>query len=155
MLDLNNFSVGYKKVQHSLENFWNWTEVNRIVQQNISLDPKYYRDLGEGGFTLGGIERVPYCKKVLDFLQSKKPEYYARAGMYVGTKLNSKSFPKHTDPGQYLWIWQIIGETKWLIEDGEILLKCGEVVYISPGLCHQAIPNIPRASITFSLEEYE
>jgi len=155
MIDLNNFNVGFKKVEHDLINSWDWFKVKSRVEQNVATDPKYYRDLGNGGFTLGGLHKDLYCKDVLNYLHLNKPEYYPRAGMYVSTRTDSKSFPKHNDPGQYLWIWQIIGDTTWIVEETEIMLKCGEVLYISPGLYHQAIPSEPRASITFSLEEYE
>jgi hypothetical protein len=155
MIDLNQFSPGFKKVNHSLENFWNWDNIRIRIEQNTSESFNYYRDLGNGGFTLGGMEKDSYCKKVLDYLHPYKPKHYPRAGMYVSTRADSKSFPKHNDPGQYLWIWQIIGNTKWIVEESEILLECGEILYISPGLFHQALPDSPRASITFSLEEYE
>jgi hypothetical protein len=49
----------------------------------------------------------------------------------------------------------LIGETKWIVEDQEYILKPNEVLYISEGLMHEAIPNSPRASITLSLEKNE
>jgi hypothetical protein len=154
MIDTNNFQTGFKKLDHSLENSWNWTKIKNRVIDNCKINKNYYRDLGNGGFTLGGMEKDPYCNMVLKYLKSNKPNYYARAGLYVSTNNNSKSFGKHQDIGQYLWVWQIIGNTKWVVEDFELILMCGEILYISPGLYHEAFPNTPRASITFSLEKY-
>ena len=153
MIDTNNFEVGFKKVNHSLLNSWDWSKIKIRMQENFEINPKYYRDLGHGGFTLGGLDKDSYCKEVLNYLNLQKPNYHARAGMYVSTRNDSKSFSKHNDPGQYLWIWQIIGNTKWNVEDEEIILNCNEVLYISPGLYHYAIPDSPRASITLSLEQ--
>lgn len=155
MIELNQFKEGFRKVDHSLINTWDWEKISLRVTQNIATEPRYYRDLGNGGFTLGGMDLDPYCKIVLQYLHLNKPGYHPRAGLYVSTKPDSKSFPKHNDPGQYLWIWQILGNTRWIVEGQEMTLRCGEVLYISPGLYHHAIPFEPRASITFSLEQYE
>lgn len=155
MIELNDFQVGFKKVNHNLTNDWNWEKIKNIVIKNTNIHSAYYRDLGEGGFTLGGLENDDYCKTILSFLHSHKKNYYARAGLYASTKTNSKSFSKHNDVGQYLWIWQIIGNTLWEVEDCQFMLNCNEMLYISPGLYHRAIPDSPRASITFSLEEFE
>jgi hypothetical protein len=155
MIDLNNFEVGSKKVNHSLINNWTWEKIEQIVSDNTEINPQYYRDLGNGGYTLGAMHRNDYCMKVLEYLHLNKPEYHPRAGLYVSTKSDSKTFSRHSDPGQYLWVWQLIGETKWVVEDKEYILKPNEVLYISEGLMHEAIPDSPRASITFSLEKYE
>lgn len=155
MIDVNEFRIGSKKVSHSLVNDWTWEKINKTVEEITKIEPKYYRDLGNGGYTLGGVYRDSYCYEILKYLQSKKPEYHPRAGLYVSTQSDSKTFSRHSDPDQYLWIWQLIGETKWIVEDQEFILKPNEVLYISEGLMHEAIPNSPRASITLSLEKYE
>jgi hypothetical protein len=156
MLEVNNFSDGFCKVSHTLKNDWNWDKIYSLVDFNYINTPTYYNDLGNGGFTIGGIENFdPLCSDVLKFLKSKKPNYYSRASIYVSTLSNSKSFPLHNDPGQYLWIWQIAGETPWVVDNKNIILKENEMLYISPGLYHMAVPDSPRSSITFSLEEFE
>lgn len=155
MIDVNSFKDGSTKVNHSLINNWSWETIKTTVDNACESEPKRYRDLGNGGYTLGGMHCDLYCYNVLQYLQSKKPEYYPRAGLYVSTKSNSKSFNKHSDLGQYLWIWQIIGQTKWCVEDKQYILKPNDVLYISQGLMHEALPDSPRASITFSLEQYE
>lgn len=152
MIDLNNFDHGFKKVNHNLNYDWDWNEIKNIM---VSSDEKYYRDLGKGGFTLGGLNTHKYCSNIVNFLQNQKPEYYARAGLYASVGKNSQSFSYHKDDGQYLWIWQIIGDTPWCVDGINFKLNCGEVLYISPGIYHQAIPDSPRASITFSLEQFE
>lgn len=155
MIDVNEFKAGSKKVEHSLVNDWTWEKINAIVDNNTKINSDYYRDLGNGGYTLGGMYIDPYCYKILEYLYSKKPDYYPRAGLYVSTQSNSKTFSKHSDPGQYLWIWQLIGETKWVVEEQEYILRPNDVLYISEGLVHEAIPDSPRASITLSLEKNE
>ncbi len=155
MIDINEFRIGSKKVSHSLVNDWTWEKINKTVEEITKIEPKHYRDLGNGGYTLGGIYRDPYCYEILKYLKTKKPEYHPRAGLYVSTQSDSKTFSKHADPGQYLWIWQLIGETKWVVENREFILKPNEVLYISEGLMHEALPDSPRASITLSLEKDE
>jgi hypothetical protein len=155
VIDVNNFKVGSKKVNHSLINDWTWDKIQDRINKNNEIQPKHYRDLGNGGYTLGGMHHDSYCYDVLMYLKSQKPDYHPRAGLYVSTQNDSKTFSKHSDPGQYLWIWQLIGTTKWIVEDQEFILKPNDVLYISEGLMHEAIPDSPRASITFSLEKYE
>ena len=152
MIDLNNFDIGFKKVSHNLNYNWDWMILKNLL---ASSEEKYYRDLGNGGFTLGNLQTHEYCSTVVSFLQKQKSDYYARAGLYVSTKENSITFPYHKDDGQYLWIWQIIGDTVWQVDGFSFTLYQNEVLYISPGLYHQAIPNKPRASITFSLEQFK
>ena len=121
---------------------------------DLDINPKYLRNFKNGGFTLGGMENDSYIKSVLNFLQPLKPNYFCRASIYAGVKSDSETFNLHVDPGQHLWVWQIIGNTKWQVEDEYIMLNTNDVLYISPGLQHKAIPDSPRASISFSLEEF-
>jgi len=140
-------------VEHSLVNDWNWLRVMRFTEQITNINKTHFRDLGNGGYTLGGLHQLIDYKSFLDELQLLLPEYYPRAGMYVSSRADSKTFPLHTDPGQYLWVWQIIGETPWEVGNQSFILKENDMLFINPGTPHRAIPNSPRASITFSLEK--
>lgn len=156
MIDTTSFNVRWGVVDHTLDsNKWTWDKIHSLVEHQTSINNLYYRNFGEGGFTLGGLDQDPYCKDVLDFLQPLLPNYYARAGLYAGTTPTSKTFDLHKDPGQHLWVWQIIGDTLWQVEDSKFVLQENQMLYILPGLLHCAIPDSPRASITFSLEEFD
>lgn len=156
MIDLTNF-FGKQDglVSHSLLNDWTWERVQEFQATQFSKNPKYVRDLGNGGFTVGGAESIPSIKKVLEYLQPLCPEYHARAGLYVSLTDNSETFPLHSDPGQHLWVWQVIGSTPWQVGDNYFRLEQGEMFYIRPGVEHRALPDSPRVSISISLEEFD
>lgn len=141
----------FAKIQHSLINDWTWEKLATIVTEVSQKDLRRYSPLGDGGFACWGCE--PYFKEVLDFLQQAKPDYQPRAALYVSTTETSKSFTLHQDPGQYIWVWQVIGKTPWQVEDTEFVLQENEMLYIDNELLHCAKPNSPRASFTFSLEK--
>ena len=154
MINLSTFNQRNGKVQHSLTNNWTWDKIDQFRMQQISKNPLYYRDLGSGGYTVGGVGDDSYVASILNFLQPLAPTFYARAGIYVSKDATSKSFPLHTDPGQHLWVWQVIGSTPWQVGEEYLTLNENEVLYILPGVPHRTIPNAPRASITLSLEEF-
>ena len=156
MINTDSFDKQWGIVEHTLPtDSWTWDRVNAFADHQKSVNRLYYRYFGNGGFTIGGLDSEPFCKTVLDFLRPLAPTYYARAGLYAGTKADSKTFNLHKDPGQHLWVWQVIGDTPWQVGDQQFLLKENQVLYIPAGMDHCAIPNAPRASISFSLEEFD
>jgi len=155
MIDIKQFGHHWGKVQHQLDRVWTWDEVLLLMQTQTASNPQYLRDLGNSGFTVGGLASNDYCKAVLDYVHPLAPDYYARAGLYVSLDSNSNSFPPHSDQGQHVWIWQILGNTPWFVAGSEFVLEQGELLYITPGTEHAARPNQPRASISFSLEKFD
>ena len=155
MIDTACFAKHWKLVDHSLVNTWTWEHVLFIMQQQFLENPQQVRDLGNDGFTIGGLDRDAGCKTVLDYLQPLAVDHHARASLYVGLNNHSRSFPPHNDPGQHVWIWQILGNTPWLVAGNNFVLHQGEMFYITPGTEHAAQPTEPRASISFSLEQFD
>ena len=147
LLDTGTFG----KVSHQLVNDWNWSKLSQCVSEIVQENPRRYKSLGDGGFACWGFER--FFPEVLSFMQGLKPEYQPRAQLFCSTDAASKSFDLHRDPGQYLWIWQVIGNTPWQVEDTQLVLHENEMLYIDNELLHCARPNSPRASFTFSLEK--
>lgn len=156
MIDIASFDKNWSIINHTLDiTEWDWSRIDSLVLSQTAINKKYYREFDNGGFTLGGLDNDPFCKIVLSFLHNLQPNFYARAGLYVSTTSNSKTFDLHKDPGQHLWIWQIIGNTPWQVDNSQITLAQNQMLYIPPNVSHCAIPDSPRASITFSLEEFD
>lgn len=156
MINTDSFRKQWGIVEHTLPtDYWTWERINTFTDEQQTINRLYYRYFGNGGFTLGGLESEPFCKTVLAFLHPLAPTYYARAGLYAGTNHNSKTFNLHKDLGQHLWVWQVIGDTPWQVGDHQFVLKKDQVLYVPAGVDHCAIPNAPRASISFSLEEFD
>ncbi len=152
MIGTELFGKGsFGKVSHDLVNDWSWDKLSRAVKEVVDEDMRRYKPLGDGGFACWGMER--FFPEVLAFMQELKPEYQPRAQLFASTRDTSRSFDLHRDPGQYLWIWQVIGSTPWQVEDTELVLHQNEMLYIDNELLHCAKPNSPRASFTFSLEK--
>lgn len=152
MIIISDSIAPYGKVSHNLDKKWTWDEIKELLH---SRTENQIRNFDNAGFTMSCFEDHPYCSKVLQYLHPKQPTFFARCGMYVSLLTNSKTFELHQDIGQYLWIWQILGNTPWEVEGERIFLKQNEMLFISPNLYHKAIPDSPRASITFSLEQYD
>lgn len=155
MIDVSGFDVASGLVDHCLINDWSWDQVEQFKNTQIQKNLRYYRDLGNGGYTVGGADSIPAVRSILDFLQPLRPEFHARAGLYVSTQSNSASFPLHVDPGQHVWIWQVIGSTPWQVGNQCLTLKQDQLLYIQPGVPHCARPDSPRVSVSLSLEEFD
>lgn len=153
MIDVSSFAHKWGLVDHSLKSTWTWESILALI--NDEQNRGSIRYLGAGGFTLGGLEKEVYCKSVLDYLQPLAPNHYVRASVYASLTAQSKSFPLHSDPGQHVWIWQLLGETPWRVDNSELTLMPGQLLYITPSTPHCALPNQPRASISFSLEQFD
>ena len=155
LIDISSFNKNWGIVSHHLPaDYWSWEKISLILEQKITDSPERYTKFSGGGFNVSGLDSDPLCEKILNFLKHLNPQYHTKAELYAGVNDNSKSFDLHVDPGQHLWIWQILGNTPWQVEDSIFILEKNQVLYITPGLKHCALPNSPRASITFSLEEY-
>jgi hypothetical protein len=141
----------FGKVAHSLVNDWDWDKISKCAINIAEEDPRRYKPLGDGGFACWGFER--FFPEVLSYMKELKPDYQPRAQLFCSTTATSKSFDLHSDPGQYLWIWQVIGSTPWQVENEQFVLHENEMLYIDNELLHCAMPNSPRASFTFSLEK--
>lgn len=156
MINVDNFNKTWGVVDHRLPtDYWTWDRIDQFKEQQIAVNRLYYRYFGNEGFTVGGLDTEPFCKTVLEFLQPLAPSYYARAGIYAGKRDNSKTFNLHVDQGQHLWVWQVIGNTPWQVGEEEFILEENSVLYVPPGIAHCARPNSPRASISFSLEQFD
>lgn len=155
MIDTTGFNITSGLVSHCLVNTWSWELVEHFKVVQIQKNPRYCRDLGNGGYTVGGADSIPTVQAILNFLQPLRPDFYARAGIYVSTQSNSVSFPLHVDPGQHVWIWQVIGSTPWQVGQQYLTLQQDQLLYIQPGVPHKAIPNAPRVSVSLSLEEFD
>jgi len=154
MIDLSTFNKQSGKISHNLTNSWSQEIITNLCNQQIAKDIRYYRSFDNGGYTVGGVECHPYILEILNFLQPLKPNFFARAGIYASENDKSKTFPLHTDPGQHIWIWQIIGKTEWQVGNDYVILNNNELLYILPETPHRAIPIGPRVSISLSLEEF-
>lgn len=148
-----DFTKSWGKVSHELINNWTWEEISCLLQTQIIENPKSFKDLGNNGFALYEFDLKKRIKTISNFLRPFKPTLVFRVGLYVGLQPNSKSFPYHRDPGQHVWIWQILGNTIWEVEGQYITLNQNDLLYLSPNTWHRAIPDSPRASISLSLEE--
>lgn len=148
-------SIRFKKVEHDLELCYSWDDINSLLQKHARLFPRTVRSLGNGGFTVGQVKDLPLVETIVKNIQKIIPTYYARCGLYVSLKDDSMSFDTHIDEGQHLWVWQLLGTTPWQVDYIDIVMQPNDMLYIAPGVPHKAVPNSPRASITFSLEKYE
>ncbi len=93
MINTDSFGKPWGIVEHTLPaDYWTWDRINTFTDVQQTINRLYYRYFGNGGFTVGGLDTEPFCKTVLEFLHPLAPTHYARAGLYAGTKSDSKTF---------------------------------------------------------------
>jgi hypothetical protein len=121
------------------------------------LDNLYYGCILQHGYL------NPKIKKARELLFGDEAKLYS-AHIYVSFSSHSKSFPLHND-AEAVYIWQLIGNTPWKVDVcnnpdpladhssclyDEFTLNPNEMFYIPRYKAHQAMPSMPRASVSFS-----
>jgi hypothetical protein len=147
-------------VQHDFGPVWSWDRIirnydntlffhNEITRQGFP-DTKIIDDLGNGGFAIHGSSINPDVRQVLEMIQTIDSSLEAKASLYISFNRQARTFPEHRDP-LHVWIHQFQGETDWYVEDGEYLLKPGDILYIPPMFEHCARIIEPRCSMSWNL----
>lgn len=154
LIDIEHLEKGFKLLNHNLINTWSWSKLHRILDVVDKNDDQQYFSFKNDGFILyrDCLKHDDVCNQVLKFIGDLDEKLETTVNLYASLKNNSSTFPYHFDEGQYLFIWQVIGNTLWIVEGKRFILKENQLLYISKNLMHGCIPNEPRVSLSFSLE---
>lgn len=128
-----------------------WSDVFEAMDDgwNNDEDRKHMIHRGIGFFVIHNGRRLKQLKPMLEDLACR------HAHIYVNLVANDRDFGRHAD-GMDVWVWQCIGVSHWFVEErGEndvdkYILEPGDMIYVPRGIPHIAIPQTPRASVTFS-----
>ena len=96
-----------------------------------------------GFFVTHNINYLPKVKKILDKLT------YSVAHLYCNLTTLAPTFGEHAD-NVNVCFWQCQGETKWVIEEKDYILKPGDLIFVPKGIKHNVIPLTPRLGISMS-----
>jgi hypothetical protein len=139
----------------NLQNQSNLIEVNKHFHLGV-----YLENLLTNNFGLNESSNFPIFS---DFLEALKESHDIRANqhytsqMFLSLTSVESSYGRHRDEMD-VWIWQLIGRSKWKIEGkSEIFEKIvgpGELIYIPRNIYHTINSIDPRASISFASENF-
>jgi|TARA_B110000858_G_C17713013_1_gene431553 mannose-6-phosphate isomerase-like protein (cupin superfamily) len=71
------------------------------------------------------------------------------AHLYFNISTKAETFGKHKDIMD-VYYWQCQGVTKWIVEDKEVILNSGDLIYVPSGMYHSVSPLSPRLGISMS-----
>ncbi len=125
-------------------NVLDWTEAfinfNNSVSQNKEIKFNY-----PGFYVSHEGHHIDKIKEVLKDLNCNI------AHLYFNISTNAETFGKHKDTMD-VYFWQCQGVTKWIVEDDEVILNPGDLIYIPKGVYHNVIPLTPRLGVSMSNE---
>ena len=68
------------------------------------------------------------------------------AHLYFNISTKAETFGKHKDTMD-VYYWQCQGVTHWIVEDKNVILNPGDLIYIPTGMYHSVTPLSPRLGI--------
>ena len=125
-------------------NVLDWTEAflnfNNSVSQNKEIKFNY------PGFYVS--HEGHYIDKVKEVLKDLNCNI---AHLYFNISTKAETFGKHKDT-MNVYFWQCQGVSKWIVENDEVILNPGDLIYIPKGVYHNVIPLTPRLGVSMSNE---
>lgn len=73
------------------------------------------------------------------------------AHIYINVFSQEINFGKHKDE-MNVWFWQCKGETKWIIDGTENIVKEGDLIFVQKEVYHNVIALGPRVGVSMSNE---
>ena len=71
------------------------------------------------------------------------------AHLYFNETTKAETYGKHKDTMD-VYYWQCQGVTQWIVEDKNVILNPGDLIYIPSGMYHSVTPLSPRLGISMS-----
>jgi ribosomal protein L16 Arg81 hydroxylase len=96
-------------------------------------------------------EHCEFTKLFCENLQKICPKLETSAHLYISLTTSALGSGKHIDKAEVFY-WQMIGKTKWIVDNGEYILNPGDVIYIPIGNYHKVISLTPRAGLSLGLD---
>jgi len=133
----------YYKREYNL-NVVDWTEAFLNYDKSVHLN-KEIKFNYPGFFVSHEGHNIDKVKDVLKDLECNT------AHLYFNVTTKAETFGKHNDTMD-VYFWQCQGATKWVVEDDEVILNPGDLIYIPKGVYHNVIPLSPRLGVSMSNE---
>ena len=92
---------------------------------------------------LGDIKNTVFGEDVLKDLECNT------AHLYFNVTTKAETFGRHKDTMD-VYYWQCQGVTQWIVEDKNVILNPGDLIYIPSGMYHSVTPLSPRLGISMS-----
>jgi ribosomal protein L16 Arg81 hydroxylase len=122
----------------------NWTEAFLNFDKSVHTE-KEIKFNYPGFFVSHDANEIPKVKNVLKDLNCNI------AHLYINITTRAKTFGRHNDTMD-VYFWQCQGVTKWILDNDEIILNPGDLIYIPKGIYHTVIPLTPRLGVSMSNE---
>jgi len=118
-----------------------WDEVIENLNLSIFYN-KLIKSNNTGFFVSHDAYMIPKVKELMNVFK------LTSAHLYINFIFNGETFGKHVDTMDVKF-WQIIGKTKWIIDNKEYILERGDLISVPKGIYHEVISMEPRAGISF------
>tara|TARA_Y100000114_G_scaffold59471_1_gene54417 strand:- start:1279 stop:1689 length:411 start_codon:yes stop_codon:yes gene_type:complete len=119
-----------------------WTEALTSFDKSV-LTNKEIKFNYPGFFVSHEGHEIPKIKKVLTDLDCNS------AHLYFNITIKAETFGKHKDTVD-VYYWQCQGMTRWMIEDRDVVLNPGDLMYVPMGVYHSVSPLTPRLGVSMS-----
>ena len=128
-------------VEYNL-NVVDWTEAFLNYDKSVHLN-KEIKFNYPGFFVSHEGHNIDKVKDVLKDLECNT------AHLYFNVTTKAETFGKHKDTMD-VYYWQCQGVTQWVVEDKNVILNPGDLIYIPSGMYHSVTPLSPRLGISMS-----
>ena len=131
----------YYKREYNL-NVVDWTEAFLNYDKSVHL----YKEIKfnyPGFFVSHEGHNIDKVKDVLKDLECNT------AHLYFNVTTKAETFGRHKDTMD-VYYWQCQGVTQWIVEDKNVILNPGDLIYIPSGMYHSVTPLSPRLGISMS-----
>ena len=125
-------------------NVLSWTEAF-LNYDNSVKNNKHIKFNYPGFFVSHEGQEIEKVKDVLNHLECTS------AHLYFNVTTKVESFGRHKDTVD-VWFWQCQGVTKWILDNDEVILNPGDLIYIPKGVYHTVVPLSPRLGVSMSNE---
>ena len=133
----------YYKREYNL-NVVDWTEAFLNYDKSVHLN-KEIKFNYPGFFVSHEGHNIDKVKDVLKDLECNT------AHLYFNVTTKAETFGRHKDTMD-VYYWQCQGVTQWIVEDKNVILNPGDLIYIPSGMYHSVTPLSPRLGISMSNE---
>ena len=131
----------YYKREYNL-NVVDWTEAFLNYDKSVHLN-KEIKFNYPGFFVSHEGHDIEKVKNVLKNFECNT------ALLYFNVTTKAETFGRHKDTMD-VYYWQCQGVTQWIVEDKNVILNPGDLIYIPSGMYHSVTPLSPRLGISMS-----
>ena len=161
--EIESFDIDYEddfKIAESIHNNFYKKEIKKTYYKKLVSNTNVSTILSDDGVNKNILDDYNKEKISINQIIKKQPKNKSWSYRVINSKSNSATLiaqlkgegnRMHFHPNWDEWWYIIKGSWKWIIEDREILIKKGDVVFIERNKKHKIIANSKNLSIRLAV----